>query len=168
MALKSQTKWFNSWWFILIIINAILGLIVFELVWKRTIRYRRPIKELNDLFPAFRRNDSVHWKKWLLYPGAVTVMLPRFMLLFVLLMITGFVCKLLTLCTDLNKPMSRVRKNLVRCSVYICFKCISLLVFFNWSRHRYLTSDEADYSEFLGANYSKRVSSSIGAIKKDL
>jgi hypothetical protein len=148
----SFSRFLDSWWFILIVVNAVLGLITFELVWRKTVRYRKPIKELNDLFPAFRRDDALHWKKWLLYPGAVTVMIPRALIMGVLFGTAGVICKLLTLCTDPNKPLSRFRKGLVRCTLYVLFRIITLFAFFTWHTYRYLDESEVDYSEYLGTN----------------
>ena len=76
---EEATGWdWTSWYSILIITNAILGAILLEVAWARTTRYRKPIAALEAKMPAFRRNDSKHWRKWKLYPGAVTFMLPKF------------------------------------------------------------------------------------------
>jgi len=73
----------NSWaWsdpkVILILMNAILGFILFEWAWCKMYRFRHPIKELEAIMPAYRRDDASKWAKWKFYPGAVTCMIPRF------------------------------------------------------------------------------------------
>jgi hypothetical protein len=65
---------------ILLILNAVLGLILFELAWKKTLRYRDPIPELEMAIPAYRRNDAPKWRKWRFYLGAMTVLLPRILI----------------------------------------------------------------------------------------
>ena len=67
----------GSWQVILLLANAGLGLVAFEWAWYMMYRYRKPIPELEELMPAFRRDDSKRWAKWKFYPGAVTIMLPR-------------------------------------------------------------------------------------------
>ena len=67
----------------MIFMNAFLGLIIFEFSWGKFRRFRNPNRDLDALYPSYRRDDAIHWQKWKLYPGAVTIMLPRviFMLL---------------------------------------------------------------------------------------
>ena len=43
-------------------------------------RWRKPIMDLDILLPAFRRTDADKWHKWMLYPGAMTLLIPRFFL----------------------------------------------------------------------------------------
>ena len=65
------------WLAILLIINALAGLIAFEWGWRSTYRFRNPIKELDDQFPAYRRLDAFKWRKIDFYFGAMTIMIPR-------------------------------------------------------------------------------------------
>ena len=74
----SQWTW-HSWQVILLITNAILGLAWFEWAWWKNRRFRKPIPELEALLPAFRRTDAHRWSKWKFYPGAMTVLIPRFL-----------------------------------------------------------------------------------------
>ncbi len=70
MANDLQESEFGSWWpfftwvNILLVLNAILGLVVFEWAWFKTRRFRKPIAELNAQFPELCRNDAPNWKKW--------------------------------------------------------------------------------------------------------
>jgi len=64
--------------YILILLNAIFGAILLEISWAKLSRFRNPNAELDEHFPAFRRTDALTWRKWKLYPGAVTIMIPRF------------------------------------------------------------------------------------------
>ena len=75
--MASQAWTWSSWQVILILLNALCGLIAFEISWKRTYGHRHPNPEIAQVVPAFRRTDIARWRKWKFYPGAVTVMLPR-------------------------------------------------------------------------------------------
>ena len=75
----SQGTWENwqIWTLVLLGINAILGIMMLEWAWKKTQNFRNPIKELDDLFPAYRRVDATKWRKIDFYFGAMTIMIPR-------------------------------------------------------------------------------------------
>ena len=165
--MKPAYAFLYSWWFIVLIINAVIGLIILELTWCRVIKYRRSIKELDDLFPAFRRDDSHHWKKWLLYPGAMTVMIPRFILLLIFMFTAACIDKLLLICHDPTRPMSRFRKCLIRCNNYFWWRCIGFFCCFTWHTYRYLTHDDVNYSEYLGTNEPQMNCQSIGKTMKE-
>ena len=77
----------SCWQVILLELNALIGLILFEWAWYKNQRWRRPIKELDSLLPAFRRNDAEKWSKWMFYPGAVTLLIPRFLWALILLVL---------------------------------------------------------------------------------
>lgn len=62
---------------IIVLANAILGLILFEWAWSKTKRFRNPNKDLNKVFSMFERKDAAGWAKWKFYPGAITLLLPR-------------------------------------------------------------------------------------------
>ena len=87
-----------SWlWIILPVLNAIAGLIAFEWGWKRTWRYRHPIKELDEKFPAYRRTDAVKWVKGSFYFGAMTIMIPRILFIFLATLLLTIMVKVLLL-----------------------------------------------------------------------
>ena len=71
--------WYN-WRFILLTINAVAGILLFEWAWHKNSRFRKPIDELDKLMPAFNRYDAQRWAKWKYYPGAMTLMIPRFLI----------------------------------------------------------------------------------------
>ena len=60
-------------------INAVVGILIFEWAWRKNSRFRKPIDELDKLMPAFHRSDAQKWAKWKYYPGAMTLMIPRFL-----------------------------------------------------------------------------------------
>ena len=63
--MEDDGPWYLSarFWTITLTINAIVGLIIFEITWASTKRYRNPIKELDERFPMYRRIDAANWNK---------------------------------------------------------------------------------------------------------
>ena len=77
--LEASDGWqWSDWQVILLLVNASLGLLLFEWAWHSSRRFRTPIADLDTLMPAFRRTDAHKWRKWAFYPGAVTILIPRF------------------------------------------------------------------------------------------
>ena len=65
-------------YYILLGVYMFIGLFCFEWAWIQ-IKPLREIDETRDSkYPAFRRWDAYHWRKWRFYFGAVTVMPFRF------------------------------------------------------------------------------------------
>ena len=63
-----------------LVLSALFGLILFEWAWAKTYRVRNPNKELDEIFPAYRRSDGPKWKKWQFYPGAMIILVPKLIL----------------------------------------------------------------------------------------
>jgi hypothetical protein len=121
---------------------------MFELAWGKTERYRNPNKELNKVFNMFERKDAKHWSKWKFYPGAMTIMIPRF--LFALL--TGLTLTLIVwvmmIGHDINAPLKPgCRKSIIRLS-YRCMVFLQSL--FSWFTILSHTYEDTDYSYWLG------------------
>lgn len=132
-------------------LNAILGLIIFEYCWYKMWRFRQPIKELEDLMPAYRRYDSNKWSKWKFYPGAVTCMLPRFIFG---VSCFAFLCVFLFFALigqSMDKPISGCRRLTIRGTYkFVCFM-FSVFTNFNFPTWHYMTLDEVShYEEWLG------------------
>ena len=150
---EKDFRFLSSWWFILLVLNAVVGISMLEITWKNVVRFRNPpSKELNDLFPAFRRNDSIYWKKWKLYPGAMFLMVPRFLLLLVILGLAVFFVKIFLICHDSNKPLIGCRKFLVNSTFSIAGRLLGVFSFFTWHTYQYIDENEVNYSEYLGHN----------------
>ena len=86
-----------EWYYILLIINAVCGLITFEVTWWKTYRFRNPIKELDEQFPAYRRFDAFRWRKIDFYFGAMTIMIPRIVFIFIAVGCFTLIVKLILL-----------------------------------------------------------------------
>ena len=64
--------------FVILILNALLGVYMFEWAWKKVGPVRRIDKQRDSQFPPFRRVDVEQWSKAKFYLQAVTVMPFRF------------------------------------------------------------------------------------------
>ena len=152
----------------MLVLNAIFGLYLLDKAWKSTIRFRcPPSQELEDLFPAFRRKDALKWKKWKLYPGAMFLLVPRFLLLIVLFVLEVFFIKLFMLCHKDGEALSSFRKCLVKSTLQFFTRLQAVFSFWSWHSYKYLREDEVDYSEYLGTTELMPVESSIGGVMKE-
>ena len=50
-----------SFWTIALLVNALIGLLLFEWAWGKMSRFRNPDEDINAMFPAFRRDDAPKW-----------------------------------------------------------------------------------------------------------
>ena len=67
-----------TFWHYIIFINALVGWVSLEWSWNKFRRFRNPNKDLDAIYPCYARADAAKWQKWKLYPGAMTIMIPRF------------------------------------------------------------------------------------------
>jgi len=67
----------SSFWNIIIFLNAFCGWMCLEWSWRKFRRFRNPNKDLDAIYPCYARADCAKWQKWKLYPGAVTILIPR-------------------------------------------------------------------------------------------
>lgn len=141
---------FAQWWIYPLIINAILGLVSFEYVWYKSRRHRKPIKELDELMPAFRRIDAHRWSKWRFYIGSFFLW-PRCFIALTYMAVHCINCKILFLGHDLNTPVTGFRKWLVYWESrwvawsWMAFPCA---VWIDWE---YVKPEDVNYyEEYLG------------------
>ena len=73
-----------SWFRLILALNAFLGLLALEIAWKKIERQRNPNRELDALFPQFKRTDCEKFEKWQFIPGAMTIMIPRILSKFII------------------------------------------------------------------------------------
>ena len=103
--------------------------------------------ELDILLPAFRRTDCDKWHKWMLYPGAVTLLIPRFLFGVVTVLILVVFVKIALLCKPMNEPITGCRK----CFIRWCYR-ISCFLFqffsnFNFVTWKHLSVHDVNYYE---------------------
>lgn len=141
-----------SWQVILLIANAVLGIIILEWAWQRNTRFRQPIEELDNLMPAFRRNDAKKWARWKFYPGAMTLMIPRFIGGVTLGIILCMIIQVLMVGQPIDEPISGYFKKTI---IRIIFKFFTfwfqLFTDGAYTTWRFLTPEDVNYyEEWLG------------------
>lgn len=106
---------------VIILLNGILGIAIFEWAWKVGKPFREVNEERDSKVPEFRRYDAKLWEKWKFYPGAISF-LPAKMLCAVLSLVLscGFI-KLITLGAPFqaDRPLTGMRKRLAGYSYVI-------------------------------------------------
>ncbi len=77
-------------------------------------RFRNPNKDLDALYPAYKRSDALQWQKWRLYPGALTVAMPRLILLCLIVVILSMCVNLFLVGHTKGDPITGCRKFFMR------------------------------------------------------
>ena len=138
-----------TFWNVLLFLNAVIGLLVLEWSFYKFRRFRNPNKDLDALYPAFRRNDAQHWSKWKLYSGAMTILLPRAFLLGSFLVTLAFCSKVLRVGTQNGAPIEGLRKTFLMVCYKVTAFSIAMVGFFTWLRWERV-SIKGNYQEYLG------------------
>ena len=132
--------------------NAICGILVFEMMYCRVNkRFTDGNEERDCRFPMFRRTDVKKWRRWHFYPGAMTLLPIRAILLIVDMLLMVIILKFLTLCHNFKKGplkngcLKSTVAGIVKINAYIWVAICG-----------HITSREKvdfDYSEYLGEDY---------------
>ena len=96
------------WYVYALIINALLGVIMFEWAWVKTARSRavpKQMPELDKVMSAFKRVDTERWSKWKFYPGAMLILVPRIVLQVVCGFLMVIFVNILLIGHDRTKPL---------------------------------------------------------------
>lgn len=136
-----------SWQVILLELNALIGLILFEWAWYKNRRWRKPIKELDCLLPAFRRTDAERWHKWMLYPGAMTLLIPRFLWGVLVVLVLCVFVKIGLIGQPMDEPIRGCRSCFVRCCYRVACFLFQFFSNFNFVTWKHLTMDDVNYYE---------------------
>ena len=135
----------------MLLLNAGLGVLWLEWAWRRTRRYRKPIAELNAQFPELSRNDAPQWRKWKLYPGAMTFLIPRFLFIIGTLSLTALLVKVWMIGHKQGKPVHRLRRFLCRQTLKLSVKLMGLFGWWTHFTYDRLTPEQVNhYEEYLG------------------
>ncbi len=139
---------------ILLSINALLGLLMFEFAWKKMKPFYNVNEERDSKYPAYRRNDAKNWKKWKFYPGALTILPIRLISCVLAMLLTFVALKVLTIGYKYQRgsPITGWRAKV--------FKYPFMFFGYSWSMAAgILTSSKTikdlDYSKYLGPDYKK-------------
>ena len=82
---------------ILVIVNSLVGLLMFEWAWKKMKPFYNVNEERDSKQPSFRRYDAKNWKKWKFYPGALTILPAKVLLVISSMLLIYVVLKVLSI-----------------------------------------------------------------------
>ena len=140
-----------TWTNILIVLNAVLGLAAFEWAWHKTRRYRNPIQELDRQFPEIRRFDAPNWVKWKHYPGALTIMIPRMLLVLFILLCLITSLAIFMIGHNRSRPLGGCRKFLCSGALKLFTNLMCVFGWFTYMGYGYLSREDVNnYEEYLG------------------
>ena len=136
---------------VLLLLNAVFGLLMFEWAWYKLRRFRKPIGELNAQFPEIARIDAPHWSKWKHYPGALTLMWPRFFFILIVTGTTGILLNIFLICHDRSKPITGLRRILCKGTAKLGVNIGMIFGWCIWLGHDYMDLEQVNYyEEYLG------------------
>jgi hypothetical protein len=98
-----------------IVAYMVFGFLVFEWAYFR-VRSLREVNEARDSrYPAFRRLDVGRWRRWKFYPGAITVLPIRIIMIVIIGLGCYVVVRIVTLGVKIGeKPLKGIRERAVR------------------------------------------------------
>ena len=159
-----------SWWLLIPAINAVLGLVAFEFMWKKTWRYRNPITELDEQFPAYRRTDAQKWRKLDFYLGAMTIMIPRLIWMSLMVMLLTLCIKIILIGAPKDGQLSGGRKACLNFWYKLIVYLIAGVTFFMRLTYQYQTLDDVHfYQEYVGNVLKRRMTrrDTLGYVRKE-
>lgn len=96
----------------ILIVNALIGLFLFEVAWAKTKLHRKKDEERDSMFPAFRRHDAPNWCKWHFYPIAVTLLPVRLLIIFLSIVVLWALNRILMIGVDVRKFIPNERRKI--------------------------------------------------------
>ena len=94
-----------------------------------------------------------------MYPGAMTVLIPRILFVALSVLLVAIFCRLFLIGQDLEKPVSGFRRFLIKWMFQFITRFGGLVGFFAWFSHDVVshTDSRVDYSEWLGPEWRKEL-----------
>ena len=104
-------------------------------------------------YPAFRRQDVHRWRRWKFYPGALTIMPLRLILMVVIGIFAYLSVRIVTVCHNFEKaPLMGCRARVVRGLTGFYARMLLMA-----SCMRYTVKKvEFDYTQYLGPGYKEK------------
>jgi len=138
-----------------LIIQAIIGIWIFESIYKGLSKYQEVNEKRDGKFPQYRRHDAKHWNRWMFYPGAMFLLTTKLILMISIVLFTCFLIKIISYGHDYSTgPMKNgVRKSIV-CNIYkFLAGCVVSIAGMSCT----LNNLNVDYSYYLGPDYKKNI-----------
>lgn len=160
-----ETSWASNIIIGLLVLNAIVGIMIFEFAYAKTAKIRAVDEDRDKLFPAWRRLDLDNWSRWKFYPIAMTLMPIRMILIALgMLGLMGFsrvlyCCKSHELYTGRRSCRKRCIESVLTklCKILYMMMCIC-------NKTKKLKANEVDYSYFLGPDYREQYKEPKGIV----
>jgi 1-acyl-sn-glycerol-3-phosphate acyltransferase len=114
---------------------------------------------MNALVPNFHRTDAHRWTRLILYPGAATLLLPRFLFASLGMLVCALFVKLLLAFKDIKKPITGCRATLLWFFYWFFARIINLLSNFTWISHKKLDINDprVNYEIYLGPKWKEEL-----------
>jgi len=136
-----------------ILMNALTGILLFEWAWSKTDRVRIVDEKRDNLFPAWRREDTPKWSRLRFYPGAVSILPLRFFCMILLAIILYLVTRLIFIGVDITKKVPDSRRRIQQAwYAFVAFSCLNIFFIVTVDRK---ANKNFDYSHYLGPDYLK-------------
>jgi hypothetical protein len=134
-----------------ILFYMLIGVLLFEYSW-HSVRKVRETDEARDIrYPAFRRWDAKNWARWKFYPGAVTIMPLRL----ILMILIGLICYLSVRIVTIGYKFdeSRIMTGCRAKTVKALTNFFSSLLLAACCMRYTINKVDFDYTEYLGPEY---------------
>ena len=92
-----------------------------------------------------------------MYPGAMTVLIPRFIVCLFAFLIMAILCRIFLICHDIRKPMGGCRTCLIRMSFAFWIRLCIGIGLFGWLSNQEYDIDSVDYSPYLGPTWKEEL-----------
>lgn len=136
--------------------NAVIGWLLLEWAWFRMRRFRKPNKDLDAIYPAYRRDDALQWRKWKLYPGALTILVPRLFIATCCMFSLYFWLFLIMIGHDKAVPITGCRKIILTFIYKLHTHMACLFSIFHVLSYKNVGAEEVGhYEEYLGSLYQQ-------------
>ena len=136
-----------------LVLQGLIGITLVEWAFKKFERARNVVEERDSQFDSFRRLDVHLWTRMKFWPGAF-FMIPRAVVLLSSWGIMGVCLNLLYVGKSFTVPLSGTRRQVFNLLIK-AFNTFHICLFGYIPRHVQKTTDEVDYSKYLGPNYKK-------------
>ena len=137
---------------LLLCINAALGLYLFEWAYWRMRRFRNPNRDLDAIYPAYCRKDALKWRRWKLWPGAMTLLVPRLIMTTIITVSNVIFVKIILMCHNEEVPILGCRKAVLKFVFWLHSHLVCILCLFHFLKYEYVSEEAVGhYEEYLGS-----------------
>ena len=135
------------------IINAIIGIAIFEYAYWLSRRIRDGDEDRDSKFPAMRRTDTRKWRRWKFWPFAMTLLPLRIFTLLYMAIIIVLKFKFLGCGHDFNK--GPLKAGFLKSFLYKWVRLSDYLLLANCGFFCNKKNLDVDYTKYLGPDYKE-------------